>query len=290
MTQSIDRGRYEDPITLHFDLMGLIGSGMADELLVIASGVFLAGTFIAFISPTGGFLQVVGLIAFLGKVVPELASDAGIGLGVIFGIASTILVLYSLSNPVGVGIPHAHRGLSGNYLNVVTRNKKFNVNALCIIGGGLAVIALFMPWVSTTLVTVSESQTFVYPATPVDYVSSHMNYQGVGTSTLSAAISVLFAGVVLTFVTPLAGFLQAAGIGLFYANIESYLMTSLNVPAYSFFETELVYGLAVGTVAAGITILSFFVNLGRPTTKNLLSCDRILTWTMPVRDPDPQTM
>jgi len=280
LTQHIDRGRYEAPLTLHFDLMGMIGSGLTDEFLVIASGLFLAGTLIAFISPTGGFLQLGGLVLFFGKVVPALVSDSNIGLGAIFGIVSAILVLYSLSNPVGVGISQAHAGSRGNFLTVVGRGASFRLNALCVIGGGLAVIAIFLPWVSTTVVSVADGQTYTYPATPIDYVSSHMNFQGVGREAFSVAMSVVFAGVVLTFITPIGGFVQLAGMLLFYGHIQSYLETNLSLPAYSFFRTELVYGFVVGLVAAGITILSFFVHLDSRASKGLLARDRILTWTL----------
>jgi hypothetical protein len=281
LTEHLDSRRFGVPMTFHFDLMGLIGSGLADEFLVIASGLFLAGTLIAFITPTAGFLQLAGLLLFFGKVVPGITTDTTIGLGAIFGIVSTILVLYSLFNPVGAGIPQTHGGPSGNLLNIVCRDESFRLNALCVIGAGLAVIAIFLPWVSTTLVAVSDGQTYEYPATPIDYVSSQMNFQGVGEPAFAVAMSVLFAGVVISFITPAGGFIQIAGILMFYWDVDGYLMTRLDMAGYSFFRTELVYGFLLGLVGAGITVLSFFVHLDSRASRNLFSCERILTWTLP---------
>ncbi len=267
-------------MTFQFDLMGLIGSGIADEFLVVAAGLFLAGTLIAFITPTAGFLQFAGLLLFFGKVVPGIVSDTSIGLGAIFGIVSAILVLYSLFNPVGVGIPTSKGGPAGNYLTVACRDKSFRLNALCVIGAGLAVVAIFLPWVSTTLVAVSDGQTHEYPATPIDYISSQMDFQGVGDPAFAVAISVLFGGVVLSFISPFGGFLQFAGILLFYWNVDGLLVTRLDLEAYSFFRTELVYGFFVGIVAAGITVLSFFFQLDSRAGEHMFSCRRLLTWTL----------
>lgn len=274
----VDPRRFPQGLTFHFDLMGLIGSGLAGEFLVFAAGLFLAGTLIAFITPMGGFLQLAGLVLFYGKVVPEIASDTTIGLGAMFGIVSTILVLYSLFNPVGVGIPQGRGGPSGNYLTTVHRADRFRVNSLCVIGAALAVVALFLPWASTTLVDTSDEQTYVYPATPIDYVSSETLYEGVGTDAFGVTFSVLFAGVVLSFILPFGGFVQCAGLALFYVNIQDYLVTR-SLPA--FFRTEIAYGFFIAIVAAGITVLSFFIDLDRRPTRKMFALDRMLTWTLP---------
>jgi len=281
LTQTFDSPRFGTPMTFHFDLMGLLGSGLADEFLVLASGLFLAGTLIAIITPYAGFLQLGGLLIFFGKVVPGIVSETSVGLGAILGIVSTILVLYSLFNPVGVGIPKSHSGPSGNYLTVAARDESFGMNALCVIGASLAVIAIFLPWASTTLVNVSDGLTYEYPATPIDYVSSQMNFQGVGTEAFAVAMTVLLAGVVLSFVTPFGGFVQLAGLVLFYWNVEGYLVTRVDLPQYTFFRTELAYGFFVGIVAVGMTILSLFLTLERRPIGDFFGRSRILTWTLP---------
>ena len=280
MTQTLDSRRFGD-VTFHFDLMGLLGSGLADESLVIAASLFLIGTLVAFITPAAGFVQLAGLSVFYGKIVPGLGSDTNLGVGAIFGVVSMILVIYSLFNPVGVGIPQTHGGPSGNLLNIVYRDESFRMNALCVIGAGLAVIAIFLPWVSTTLVAASDGQTYEYPATPIDYVSSQMNFQGVGEPAFAVAMSVLFAGVVVSFITPAGGFVQIVGILMFYWNVDGYLVTGVNFTGYSFFRTELVYGFLLGIVGAGITVLSFFVNLDSRASRNPFSWGRVLTWTLP---------
>ena len=267
--------------TYHFDLMGLLGSGLTDELFVIAAGLFLAGTLIAIITPYAGFLQLGGLLIFFGKVVPGMVSETSVGLGAIFGIVSAILVLYSLFNPVGVGIPKSQAGPSGNYLTVACRGESFGLNALCVIGAGLAVIAIFLPWASTTLVNVTDGLTYEYPATPIDYVSSQMNFQGVGTEAFAVAMTVLLAGVVLSFITPFGGFVQMGSLLLFYWNVEDYLVTRVDLPRYSFFRTELAYGFFVGMVAMGMTVLSLFLTLDRRPIRGFFRSSRILTWTLP---------
>jgi hypothetical protein len=103
----------------------------------------------------------------------------------------------------------------------------------------------------------------------------------VGDRAFAVAASVLFAGVVLSFITPAAGFIQGAGILLFYWNVEGYLTTRLDMAGFSFFRTELVYGFFVGIVAGGITVLSFFFQLDSRAKRKLLSCQRILAWTLP---------
>ncbi len=281
LTQTFDSPRFGSPATFHFDLMGLLGSGLADESLVIASGLFVAGTLVAIITPYAGFLQLGGLIVFFGKVVPGIVSETNVGIGAIFGIVSTILVLYSLFNPIGMGIPKSHSGLPRNYLTVAYRDKSFGVNTLCVIGAGIAVIAVFLPWASTTLVTVSDGLTYVYPATPLNYVSSQMNFQGVGTEPFAVAMTVLLGGVVLSFITPFGGFVQLTGIALFYWNLEGYLVTRVDLPQYSFFRTELAYGFFVEMVAAGITILSLFLTLEKGPIRSLFRIERALTWTLP---------
>ena len=281
LTQTFDSRRFGFAVTFHFDLMGLLGSGLADESLVLAAGLFVAGMLIAFVTPYGGFLQLGGLVIFFVKVVPGIVSVTSVGLGAILGIVSTILVLYSLFNPVGVGIPKSRAGLSGNYLTVACKDKSFGVNALCLIGASLAVMAVFLPWASTTLVNASDNLTHQYPATPIDYVSSHMDFQGVGTEPFAVAITVLLAGVVFSFLTPLGGFVQLVGLALFYLNVGDYLVTRVDIPPYSFFRTELDYGFFVGIVAVGITILSFFFTLERRPIRDLFRRDRLLTWTLP---------
>jgi len=281
LTQHLDSRRFGIPMTFHFDLMGLIGSGLADEFLVIAAGLFLAGMLISFITPAAGWIQLVGLVLFFGKVVPEITSETSIGIGSIFGLVSMILVLYSLFNPVGVGIPKSEGGPRGNLLSVACRGQRFNVNVLCIIGAGLAVMVIFVPWAGTTLVAVVDGQTYEYAATPIDYVSSQTKYLGVGDPDLAVAVSVLFAGVVISFVTPTGGFIQLAGMALFYWNVEGYLVTRSDLSAFSFFQTELMYGFFVGLVGASITVLSFFINLDSRVSKNLLSCERMLAWILP---------
>jgi len=284
MTQTLDSRRFGD-VTFHFDLMGLLGSGLADESLVIAASLFLIGTLVAFITPAAGFVQLAGLSVFYGKIVPGLGSDTNLGVGAIFGVVSMILVIYSLFNPVGVGIPQS-KAVVENALAVACRGKTFRVNVLCIVGGGLAVIAIFLPWVSTTLLIEPDGLTYEYPATPIDYVSSQLNYEGVGRPEFAVAMSVLFGGVVLSFISPAGGFVQLVGVFMFYSNIDGYLVTSM--PGYTFFRTELVYGFFLGVVAASITILSFFMALNQLTGKSLLRCDRILTWTLPgFRETDP---
>ncbi len=284
LTQTFDT-RY-GPTTTHFDLMGLLGSGMADQSLVFAAGLFVAGTLIAFITPYAGFMQVGGLLIFFGKVVPGILAEKNVGVGAIFGIASTILVLYSLFNPVGLGIPKSHSGPSGNYLTVACRDKSFHANALCIIGAGLAVIAVFLPWASTTIVSASDGLTSVYPATPVDDVSGQTGYEGVGTQAFAVTITVLFAGVVFSFLTPVGGFVQLLAVALFYGNISDLLTIGSQQPEFTFFRTELAYGFFVGIVAVGITILSFFFTLeGRPV-KDLFKVERILTWTLRAKQED----
>ncbi len=280
LTQTFDSRRFGSPMTFHFDLMGLLGSGLADEFLVLAAGLFLAGTLIAFITPTAGFMQLGGLVLFFGKVVPGLVSDSSIGLGAIFGVVSTILVLYSLFNPVGVGIAQESSGPTGNYLNVASRGERRGVNALCVIGAALAVIAIFLPWAGTTLVNSADGLTYEYQATPIDYISSHMNFMGVGTEAFAIAISILFAGVVLSFLTPLAGFIQLAGLATFYLNIQGYVRTAVDLQGYSFFKTELSYGFFVGLIAVGITVLSYFLTLEPRPARDLLKSDRLLTWTL----------
>ena len=93
-------------------------------------------------------------------------------------------------------------------------------------------------------------------------------------------MTVLLAGVVLSFITPFGGFVQMGGLLLFYWNVEDYLVTRVDLPQYSFFRTELAYGFFVGMVAMGMTVLSLFLTLDRRPIRDFFRCSRILTWTL----------
>jgi len=80
--------------------------------------LFLVGTIVAFVSPLGGVMQVIGVPLFISAFGSNADGKLPSGIGPYLGFAAAIIVLASLAYPVGLGYRAKPAGILGRVLTI----------------------------------------------------------------------------------------------------------------------------------------------------------------------------
>jgi len=86
------------------DVMNLSDSAGGASNYYLPGLVFIIGTLIAFLSPLGGFLQIIGAPWFIVVWANRHEGEVLSSIGAYLGIASAIVVLVSMVRPLGPGL------------------------------------------------------------------------------------------------------------------------------------------------------------------------------------------
>ena len=84
--------------------------------------LFILGTVIAFISPTGGLVQIAGVGYWFARFWSD-NSELPSEIGSYLGLVSAVIVLASLARPVGIGYQSKPIGIIGRLVTISTVRK-----------------------------------------------------------------------------------------------------------------------------------------------------------------------
>ena len=283
LSQVVDSSRFSMIYALRsfqYDPLQMVGSGLVDDVLITGVGLFIIGTLAAFVTPLAGWVQLAGVGLFFAQIVPQIGPRTSIGMGAVFGVVSTVLVMYSQFYPVGVGIPRHSKGPAGNYLTVAGRFRQSRMNALCAAGALIGLLGLVLAWATTTTITSVDALPQHQAGTAIDYLTAQKTYLGIGNLGFEVAVGVFLAGTVLAFISPAGGIAQLFGVGLYYSNISSYLV-STSGNGFGSCSTCLGTGFYVAAAAGGITLISLALVIGPGYAKPVRTWrERLLAWTL----------
>lgn len=268
-------------VTKEYLLQDVLLSGryIGPEFMVVCS-LFLGGLLLSFITPTAGFVQLVGSLGIL-ILYPagfrEFQGAPAPSWGAVAGLVSACLVVVSLYFPLGPGYgwfrSRRYIGQANRFLTMTRLDStaKFRVNMLCLAGALLALVAMGLPWFTHQTVSAQPS---------ITQYDSHNLFmvldQSFGTEAMLAGI-VFICGTAVAFVTPLGGIGQAFG-ALWFWQTRHLIVGTLATSGWidrNYFDS----GFYIGIVASAIVLASMFVPLGIGyilRRKTLLS--RLIIW------------
>ena len=255
------------------------GRYIGPEFMVVCS-LFLAGLLLSFITPTAGFVQLVGSLGILILYPAGFREFQGApdpSWGAVLGLVSAGLVVVSLYFPLGPGYgsfwSRRYFGQANRFLTITRLDStaKFRVNMLCLAGALLALVAMGLPWFTHQTVSAQPSVT-LYESHNLFMVLD----QSFGTEAMLAGI-VFICGTAVAFVTPLGGIGQAFG-ALWFWQTRHLIVGTLATSGWidrNYFDS----GFYLGIIASAIVLASMFVPLGMGyilRRKTLLS--RLIIW------------
>lgn len=260
---------------IHSSGIGLAGglSSLTDPLRLSAI-FFLVGTAVAFITPSGGFFQLGGLLFLLDYSVGEMPSKTHLDTGVILAMISTAVVLASLLPPLGSLKRGNEKRLLARLLTTSRISERLSVNMLSMIGGLVGIACLFLPWASESVPSVN--------VLGVNYLSPGRWFlMGVDDLPLRISMAVFLAGCVLAFLSPSGGAIQLVGGILFLTYIRDWLVGS--------YAGRVDYAWVLALAAGCITLAGFVRPTGFGFLKSKCSLvERLLAWGVPrSRTPNP---
>lgn len=240
----------------------LSGRFVGPEFMAVCS-FFVAGLLLSLITPAAGFLELTGAIGILALYPAgyrDLVGEPIPSLGVVVGLCSALVVVVSLYFPLGPGYgSFRNRRYVGQANRLLTMSRleataKLRLNALCLAGALLALVAIGLPWFthqtisSQPLVTQNESHSL--------YMVLDQSF---GIEAMLAAL-IFLGGTALAFVTPLGGIAQAIGV-LWFFQTRYLIVGTLLTPGWidrNYFDS----GFYVAIVATGLVLVSMFLPLG----------------------------
>ena len=98
------------------NLMDVVNEAGTPSDWWLPSILFIVGTLIAFVSPVGGVLQLVGAPWFIIVFTQHADGRIPSGIGPYLGIASAIIVLASMARPLGLGLMKGPIGIKNRLL------------------------------------------------------------------------------------------------------------------------------------------------------------------------------
>ena len=235
----------------------LYGTGFA-----LGVTLFLLGAVIAFLTPAGGFLELVGVMTYL-YLVPQAYQDfdgkASPALGTYLAIGSTVVVIVSLIVPLGLGYPKRNRlwnemlGIAARFLTISTHSAsaKLRINLLCIVGASLAFISIALPWIETTDIWYAGNLS----AKSSESLFGYGEELGFG-----IACIIFVVGSAVAFVTPTASLAQLISLWWIYAVSSSHLEFAAN--SYGLHEVALGLGFYVALIGGTMVAFSLFFPIG----------------------------
>jgi hypothetical protein len=131
----------------------LLGPPVFPALFIVFCSMFLVGTGLSFMTPTGGFVQMIGVIGFLNmypSAYRHVAGSPDISLGTYLGIVSVAVVIIGLCLPIGPG----HKSSASVFRKMVSTANRFltfspfdwatklRINLFCVIGAFVAFLAI----------------------------------------------------------------------------------------------------------------------------------------------------
>jgi len=237
----------------------LLGPPGFSTVFIIFCSLFLVGTGLSFLTPTGGFVQMVGIIGFLASypsAYRDMAGTQELSLGAYLGMLSAAVVIIGLCLPVGPG----HRSSASVFRKMVSSANRFltfspfdwptklRINLLCVIAAFIAFLAVALPWLTTSLSGGHGSTEYnLYW-----YITENSMWK------IGALIFVLSSAA--AFVTPLAGFAQMIGLLWWWGSAKNSLGES--IIGSDTWTTELGLGFWLGVFAAAVVLVSFVFPIG----------------------------
>ncbi len=239
----------------------LLGSPIFTAAFILFCTMFLVGTGLAFVTPTGGFVQLAGLLGFLyayPDAYRDMQGTQEISWGAYLGILSAAIVLVGLCLPIGPGhmsktsvfrrmVSTANRFLT---FSPYDSSEKLRVNLLCVLGAFIAFVAIALPWFTSVSSNYGSPQETDYSL--YQYITENSAWEmGAWIFVLSSAAA---------FVTPLAGFTQLMGLLWGWGSARSGLGTSV-VGALTW-TNGLGSGIWLGAFAVAVVLVSILFPIG----------------------------
>ena len=193
--------------------------------MVLSASFFVLGTFLALLSPSGGFAQLGGALGVIFLAPSEYApawGDYAFSLGAYIGIVSALIVTVSFFVPMGIGYEVLKRETKGgvdwpSHLLTVCPLKtsaKLRINVLCLLGAILGFVSMALPWMLET-----EGGTMIH------YHVEFNLYYHLDSNIEVAALTAFLIGTCAAFLTPLGGILQMVGVIWFAASRSDDIVT-----------------------------------------------------------------
>lgn len=242
----------------------ILGPPAFTSLFILFCSMFLVGTGLSFVTPTGGFVQLVGI---LGSVYAypaafrDMAGTPELWLGAYLGMLSSAIVIVAFCLPVGPGhgsktsVLHRRVSTANRFLTFspFDSSAKLRVNLLCVLGAFIAFAAVALPWIAATLTGAAGIRT------PVQI--DHNLYQSmIDDSAGMVGAWIFIFGSAAAFMTPLAGFAQLIGLLWWWGSARGSLGTS--VLGSLTWTTELGNGFYLGVFAVAVVLVSFIFPIG----------------------------
>lgn len=237
----------------------LLGPPVFPALFIVFCSLFLVGTGLSFLTPTGGFVQLAGIIGFLYSYPSAYRNMPGTqepSIGAFLGILSMTIVIVGFCLPIGPG----HRSSASVFRKLVSTANRFltfspfewsaklRVNLLCVIGALLALLAVALPWLMTSS---SSGQ---------GGVEYNLYWYATEDSVWKIGAMVFILGSAAALVTPLAGIPQLIGVLWWWGSAKSSIGTS-DVGS-QVWTTGLGYGFWLGLFAAAVVLASLLFPIG----------------------------
>lgn len=237
----------------------LLGPPIFSTLFIIFCSMFLVGTGLSFLTPAGGFVQMIGIVGFLyayPSAYRDMAGTQQLSLGAYLGIMSVAIVIIGLCIPIGPG----HRSTAGVLRKMVSTANRFltfspfewptrlRINLLCVIGAFLAFLAIALPWLTLGVSAGPGSAEY------------DLYWYTTETSAWKIGAWIFILSSAAAFVTPLAGFAQLIGAFWWWGSARSVLGTSV-IGSHTW-TTEIGLGFWLGVFAAAVVLASLFFPIG----------------------------
>ncbi len=254
--------------------------------------LFMIGAAFSLLSPIGGFVQLIGLIGF-AMMMSSGYDDADLHIGygfliAIFACAFTIMsgfvVLEKqipnskiplLSSLATVGASdlksEAGRTVSRVKLHMSRYSMRgLRVNALCLIGAIIGLLALSLDWSSLSLGNVGFSDS------PLWVFESSLRSYSITVFLSHFWFAIPFAmGVLIAFYSPIGGLLEGAGLLLFLEEFRFHSYAYSGIPTYTTFSIG--FTLAVMSFILVISSIVFPYGLAKKDTHPWF-LDRLFVW------------
>ncbi|MBU0684894.1 MAG: hypothetical protein ABIE25_07295 [Thermoplasmatota archaeon] len=240
----------------------LLGPPGFTTVFILACSMFVVGSGLAFVTPTGGFAQLGGMLGFLyayPAAYRDMQGTQELSLGAYLGILSVAVVLVGLCLPIGPG----HRSNTSVLRRMVSTANRFltfspydssaklRINLLCVIGAFIAFVAIALPWLT---MNISTSSIQISP------LESNLYQFMKGSSAWKVGAWIFILSSAAAFVTPLAGLTQLMGLLWWWGSARNSLGTS--VVGDLTWTSGLGNGIWLGAFAVAVVLVSFIFPIG----------------------------
>lgn len=187
------------------------------SMFLVACTLFVVGTLLAFWSPLGGLVQVLGALGFFALFSSEIGVRRGedtIAFGAYIGVTSMVIVVVSLLVPMGIGYSvkrKAHKASLSSADKFVTvsnygENAKIRLNALALVGALVAFTCIALPWSTLSAIT-PTTENVVEQRPLLEYLSGNL---------ASPSSYVFIIGSAMAVITTLGAIVQMLGFVWFW--------------------------------------------------------------------------